>query len=489
VDRQPIAISEVTERFRDRTVIVVGDALLDSWLLGTPHRLCREAPVPVVDIARVEYAAGGGANTAVNVAALGARSILVTAIGADADAESLRRCLAEAGVELRVAVVPQRPTVSKRRLVADGQILVRFDEGVPPPPLTCATRRAMCDAFTDVMDEADAVVVCDYGAGVLDAQMRNWLTTIRHRIPLLVIDAHDLSRWAPVCPTAVTPNFEEARRLLNGDAGEAPADRVAWAGRVAHRLLEGARARIVAVTLDVDGSVVLERRAPPHRTYAEPAPSSQTAGAGDAYLAALTLALASGADPPIAAETAQLAATAAVRRPGTAVCSVAALHDVAQEADRRTVDPQQLVVQLAGHRAQGRRVVFTNGCFDVLHRGHVAYLNQAKRLGDVLVVAVNSDASVRRLKGPGRPVNPVEDRAAVLAALSCVDYVVVFEEDSPAALIEAVRPDIYVKGGDYTLDMIPERALVEAIGGQVRVLDYVADRSTTAIIERIRSSE
>jgi len=134
-------------------------------------------------------------------------------------------------------------------------------------------------------------------------------------------------------------------------------------------------------------------------------------------------------------------------------------------------------------------VVFTNGCFDVLHRGHVAYLNQAKRLGDVLVVAVNSDASVRRLKGPGRPVNPVEDRAAVLAALSCVDYVVVFEEDSPAALIEAVRPDIYVKGGDYTLDMIPERALVEAIGGQVRVLDYVADRSTTAIIERIRSSE
>jgi rfaE bifunctional protein nucleotidyltransferase chain/domain len=209
-------------------------------------------------------------------------------------------------------------------------------------------------------------------------------------------------------------------------------------------------------------------------------------------VAAFTLALTTGAGLTEAADVAQLAATvatqpASARSVGTAVCPAGDLITAVDGGDSRVLDAMALGVQVAAHRARGRRIVFTNGCFDVLHSGHVGYLEQAKRLGDVLIVAVNSDESVRRLKGEHRPVNPVEDRVSVLSALSCVDHVVVFAEDSPAALLTEVRPDIYVKGGDYRPELIPEAPLVRQLGGDVRVLDYVPDKSTSKIIERIRS--
>jgi rfaE bifunctional protein nucleotidyltransferase chain/domain len=246
------------------------------------------------------------------------------------------------------------------------------------------------------------------------------------------------------------------------------------------------------VTLDADGAVVLAADREPLRTFARPVPASRTSGAGDAYVAAFTLALAAGVDPAEAAEVAQLAATgatrsAAARSAGTAMCDTTALLAAGGATDHAVVGGSELVAQVAAHRERGRRIVFTNGCFDVLHRGHVGYLEQAKRLGDVLVVAVNSDDSVRRLKGADRPVNPVEDRVAVLAALSCVDHVVVFAEDTPANLIALVRPDVYVKGGDYRPELIPEAPLVRRLGGEVRTLDYLPDRSTSKIIEQIRA--
>jgi len=203
------------------------------------------------------------------------------------------------------------------------------------------------------------------------------------------------------------------------------------------------------------------------------------------------LALAAGGDVPVAAELAQLAAGVTVGGTGTCLCTrEALLATVGSGADQhgaRVVDPAALAELVRRHRERGACVVFTNGCFDVLHRGHIGYLTQARQLGDVLIVAVNSDPSVRRLKGAERPINPLEDRVAVLAALSCVDHVVVFEEDSPAALLEAIRPDVYVKGGDYRPELVPEAPLVRRLGGEVRTLGYVPDRSTSAIIERIRS--
>jgi D-beta-D-heptose 7-phosphate kinase / D-beta-D-heptose 1-phosphate adenosyltransferase len=326
----------------------------------------------------------------------------------------------------------------------------------------------------------DAVIVGDHAAGTLDGPVLDLLSERRAGVPLLVVDAHDPRRWAPLRPDLATSSFAAAVRLLA--EVPAPGERAGFVSRHARALLRASGAGVLAVTLDSHGAVVLGPDGGPHRTYARPVPPSRTA-----YVAAFTLALAARAPLAEAAETAQLAATAATRTPGTAGYDTSAPLLAGGASDQRVLAHAELVAQVAAYRAQGRRIVLTNGCFDVLHRGHVGYLEQARRLGDVLVVAVNSDDSVRRLKGPERPVNPVEDRAAVLAGLASVDHVVVFEEDTPARLIELVRPDVYVKGGDYTPEAIPEAPLVRRLGGEVHTLEFLPDRSTSEIINRIRA--
>jgi D-beta-D-heptose 7-phosphate kinase/D-beta-D-heptose 1-phosphate adenosyltransferase len=258
---------------------------------------------------------------------------------------------------------------------------------------------------------------------------------------------------------------------------------------LAHRaaLEDRTGAEIVAVTLDVAGAVVLERGCEPYRTFTRPAPQHWSAGAGDCFTAAFALALAAGAHTPAAADLASAAATACVATGGTALCPAAALREQL-DGSRKRVSEAELDALVARWRAERRRIVFTNGCFDILHHGHISYLNRAKAMGDVLIVGLNSDASVRGLKGPTRPVNPEADRAAVLAALSAVDLVLPFEEPTPAALIARIRPDLYVKGGDYRLETLPEAPLVQALGGEVKLLPFLDDRSTTGIIERIRAS-
>ena len=260
----------------------------------------------------------------------------------------------------------------------------------------------------------------------------------------------------------------------------------------AGRVFELTGAQIAAVTLDLDGALVLDRGGPPYRTYARPvrpASGGRTAGAGDTYSSALCLALAAGAQTAQAAELAAAASAVVVDKERTAVCSAQELRASLSSEDKFVASSGTLAARVAFHRQQGQRIVFTNGCFDILHSGHITYLNRAKALGDILIVGLNADGSVRRLKGPGRPINRLEDRAQVLAALSSIDYIVAFDEDTPSNLIRAVRPDIFVKGGDYTWDALPEAPLVEELGGAVQILAYVEDHSTTGIIERIRASE
>jgi D-beta-D-heptose 7-phosphate kinase/D-beta-D-heptose 1-phosphate adenosyltransferase len=484
-------LAGAVRRWRDRPVVVVGDVPLDEWRFTDPQRLCREAPAPVVRLRRREDAPGGAGNTAVNLAALGACPVLVAPLGDDPAGERVRAALARAGVTVRTAAVPGYRTPVKSRVVAGGQILLCEEDGPGSAPPVGGLLRAL-----ETVRGRPVLVVCDYGLGALDDQVRDWLVAHRDGFGLVALDAHDLSRWAGLEPTVVTPSWAEALPLL-GPAVPPDAERAAVALARGPRLLAATGAEVAALTLDEAGAVVLAGDHA-YRSRAEPAPAHHTVGAGDAYLAALVLALATGADVPVAAELAQLAAGSTVGGTGTCVCSRAALLAAVGDGDGSgsgsgsgsgdtVVDAATLVELVRRQRAGGGRVVFTNGCFDVLHRGHVGYLGQARELGDMLIVAVNSDAGVRRLKGPQRPVNLVEDRVAVLAALSCVDHVVVFEEDSPAALIEAVRPDVYVKGGDYPPELVPEAPLVRRLGGEVRTLGYVPDRSTSAVIERIRS--
>ena len=470
-------------------VIVLGDAVLDVWLAGESNRLCREAPVPVVEVHSRSSAPGAAANTAVNLAALGGDVTLVSVLGDDAEAGVLRRMLAEAGVGTQGLVTdPGRRTPTKQRLVAGDQLVARYDTSPQRDPGNGAAR-ACVGALTATlrMHPTAAVVVGDYGLGSTVPGLREELSRRRAELALLVVDAHDLAPWAALRPDLVTPNVTEAARLLGIPVPDR--DRIAAFGSRREELLEASGAGAVALTADRDGALLLTHAAEggTHRTWTQPAPEHRASGAGDSFVAGLTLGTTAGLEPASAVELAQAAAEVAVARPGTAVCSTAGITDRLLRYRSAALEDAELARVVAEHRAAGRRIVFTNGCFDVLHRGHVGYLNQAKQLGDVLVVAVNSDPSVRRLKGPSRPVNSSVDRAAVLAALSCVDHVAVFDEDTPARLLELVRPDCYAKGGDYTPEMLPETPLVRRLGGEVHILDYLPDRSTTRIVERIRA--
>jgi rfaE bifunctional protein nucleotidyltransferase chain/domain len=509
-------------------VVVLGDYLLDGWWRGTSERMCREAPAPVVDLQQQGYAPGGAANTAMNLAALGARVRAVGVIGADEAGRKLMALLGAAGVDLTgLHASGAVRTTTKIRVVGAGQVLVRIDDtftgDYPGEAVTAIT-----DAALAATQDADAEVVCDYGSGLLTSSLVDALASRSARPALTVIDAHDPVKWAALHPHLVTPNAQEAARMLAGAPsrpaapesavpeaavpgsalpgsalpgsalpgsalptsalpGAAPAgsaDRQVRFAAHAEELLRAANAEAVVVTLDHDGSVVLRAGLPPHRTWALPAAEKQASGAGDTYVAALTLARAIGLPLSTSADLAQAAADVVVQRSGTSVCSTA---DLAAHLDRNGVvlEAAELEQHLRADRESGRRIVLTNGCFDVLHRGHTTYLNQARALGDVLVVAVNGDASTRRLKGEGRPVNPAADRASLLSALGCVDYVTVFETDTPIPLIERLRPDVYAKGGDYTSEMLEESDVVAAYGGQVRILDYVPAQSTTAVVERI----
>ena len=474
-------------RLAGRCLAVVGEAMLDRTLAGAARRLSPERPVPVVSDPVREDRPGGAANTALNAAALGSRAGLASLVGDDEAGGLLRAALREGGVATDAVVeVAGRGTLLKTRVVADGHLLARLDQGSTAEPGPEAARR-LADGLERLLETCEAAVISDYAYGAVGPAAMERLAAWRRssRRPL-VVDARDLRRHAPLAPTAAVPNGAEAERLL----GLAPAEGEARVERLAaqaDRLLALTGAAFVAVTLDRDGALVLRDGMAPHRILATTPRAADPVGAGDTFAAALALALAAGAEPVEAVELASHAAGVAVAKPGTATCS---LHELrgALGAGPAVVASRDALARLArAHRAAGRRVVLTNGCFDVLHRGHVGCLEAARALGDALIVGVNSDASVRRLKGFGRPLNPCADRMAVLASLACVTHVAAFEEDTPEALIRAVRPDVFAKGGDYAREDLPEAALVEALGGTVHLLPYRPGHSTTGLVARARA--
>lgn len=465
-------------------VAVVGDVILDRWWTGTAERISREAPAPVVRMTDRVDAPGGAANAAVNLAALGASVRIAATVGDDDAGRRLATLLTTAQVDTDALVcLPGYATQVKTRVAGGGQVIVRLDEG---DVLDDGGRDRLASAALAASRSAAAELICDYGAGAGTGSVREALAGRRDRPAVSVVDAHDLAGWAVLEPTVVTPNSAEAERLLGVSLGSG-AHRVRVAQESRDVLLAASGASGVVVTLDRDGTVVHDATGTT-RTTTAPASEANASGAGDTFAAALTLALAVGEALPDAARFAQAAADVVVRQPGTSVCTAAMLRSVTT-AGTRLLDADALVARLSEEHAAGRRIVFTNGCFDVLHLGHTAYLKQAKLLGDVLVVAVNDDDSVRRLKGPGRPINIAADRADLLAELPAVDYVTVFESDTPIPLLRRIRPDIYAKGGDYTAEMLEETDVVRGYGGTVRIVDYVSPHSTSRIIARSALAE
>ncbi|ROP66874.1 D-glycero-beta-D-manno-heptose 1-phosphate adenylyltransferase [Curtobacterium sp. PhB115] len=470
---------------REPLVVVIGDCILDRWSVGEAERVSREAPAPVVRVTETIAVPGGAANTAVNARALGARVRMVGLIGDDESGRVLRDRLDAAGVDTSFLVeIPGARTTTKSRVVGGDRVVVRVDELAATPTADHGDRLAQ--SVARALRCADAAVVCDYGLGVLADDVVPVID--RDRPDAVVVDAHDLSRWAPLRPDLVTPNAGEAAALLGQELGTGP-DRASVVVDARTEVLARTGARAAVVTLDRDGTVLLESGDDQgFRTRAVPASEQQASGAGDTFCAAATVALAVHASLRDAVAVAQAAADVVVREAGTSVCTAAALLDSVTAPAATVVDHDELAAAVAEARQAGRRVVFTNGCFDVVHRGHTTYLRQARDLGDLLVVALNDDDSVRRLKGPERPINPAEDRAGVLAALACVDLVTVFATDTPIPLIERLRPEVYVKGGDYSPEMLRETSVVRAYGGEVVMVDYVPEHSTTAVVRRIREA-
>jgi D-beta-D-heptose 7-phosphate kinase / D-beta-D-heptose 1-phosphate adenosyltransferase len=478
-------------------IVVVGDALLDRDVLGTVERLSPDAPVPVVDQQTVRSRPGGAGLAAVLAAADATAVTLVTALGDDAAAMELRALLAARGIDV-VALGLDGATPEKVRIGPPGRPLLRLDRG---GGVAAAGAIGEPDAAVRAaIGWADAVLVADYGRGVAAAPALR--TLLAGAAAPVVWDPHP--RGADPVPGAalVTPNLAEARRLEPGPDGDA----IPALAQRARALAARWRARAVCVTCGAHGAVLVDGDGPPVAVPAEDAPGGDPCGAGDRFAARAAAALAHGAGTADAVVEAVRAASRFVAAGGAA--SIGAPADArpdAAAAGPRTdgsrepapgapgadggvaaPDPDGARHALAVAervRDRGGTVVATGGCFDLLHPGHIRTLQAARGLGDCLVVCVNSDASVRRLKGPGRPIVAAHDRAAVLRALACVDAVLVFDEDTPAAALGRLRPAVWAKGGDYADRDLPEAAALASWGGEVVLLPYVSGKSTTRIIE------
>ena len=332
------------------------------------------------------------------------------------------------------------------------------------------------------------MIISDYDYGIVTPKVLDMLKQLQEQSPrVIVADSKQLERYAHVGVTAVKPNYEEAIRLLNLERCSGY-QRIGQITRHGQEILAKIGAQMAAITIDVEGTLTFLAETSPVRTYAQPSPDSHATGAGDTYVATLALALAAGGDPHGASTLAASATAITTAEPGTTCCFPGALRRLVTQQNKRIADPAELASVVAQHRALDQRIVFTNGCFDILHSGHITCLEQARSLGDILIVGVNTDESIRQLKGTTRPVNALSDRLTVLAALGCVSYVVPFGDLSPLSLIRQIRPNVYTKGGDYTRQSLPETPLIEELGGEVVILPYLSNRSTTQLIEKIKVS-
>jgi D-beta-D-heptose 7-phosphate kinase / D-beta-D-heptose 1-phosphate adenosyltransferase len=466
--------------------LVLGDVMLDRYVSGAIERISPEAPIPVIAIERTVDMPGGAGNVVRNVAALGARASLIGVVGDDIWGETLRIQLVQVpNVEVRLIADRSRPTTVKTRYVADGQQVLRADRESREPLSREVEQRVLAE-YHNSLSQADVVVLSDYAKGVLtESLVSAAVSAARAAGKMVIVDPKGKSFAKYRGVTVLTPNRLELQ-IACGSKCDTEEDVVFGASRT----LEDGICDVVVVTRGKDGmSVVKPGGTATHlRTTARGV--FDVSGAGDTVVAALTLGLSAGGDIVDAATLANFAAGIVVGKRGTATTTtgemIAALRPVGGHSDQCKIFSLDNVLQLANDwREQGLTIAFANGCFDLLHPGHISLLDQARRAADRLIVGLNSDLSTRQLKGPGRPVQGEVARATVLASLKSVDAVVIFAEDTPLQLIEALMPDVLVKGADYTVDKIVGADLVIKRGGKVVLADLVQGQSTTSTVQRV----
>ena len=474
-------ISEIPH-FESAQVVVLGDVMLDRYWVGETKRISPEAPVPVVKVADIEERAGGAGNVAINIAALGANATVVGLTGKDDAANSLVNLMQQAGVTPLFSQDAEHATVTKLRVLSHNQQLIRldFEDGFPE-----LDNKKLLDIFSKQISHAGAVILSDYGKGTLQ-DCQGFIQQARaHQIPVLVDPKGcDFSKYQGA--TIITPNLSEFEAVAGHCKTEADIVNRGMA------LLDQLDLSALLITRSEKGMSLLQRGKDALHLPTRAREVYDVTGAGDTVISVLAASLAAGVELAEATVLANLGAGVVVNKIGTATVNQQELKHAMRQThsvQRGVMDEDEMLHLARQAQSCGEKIVMTNGCFDILHTGHVAYLEEAALLGDRLIVAVNDDASIKRLKGKDRPVNPMDKRMRMLAALECVDWVVPFYEDTPTRLICKLSPDILVKGGDNNVNDIPGGDCVREAGGEVQVLTYIDGVSTTEIISTIRETE
>lgn len=479
------AVESFLARVAGLKVLVIGDLMLDEYIWGRTERISPEAPVQVVDVVRGDLRLGGAGNVVNNLLTLGCQVEVISVLGEDADGISLRKMLEKKKIGTAgIIFEPKRTTSRKTRVLAGNQQMLRIDRE-SRESIVEETETLLINHLREMVSTCQVVLVSDYLKGLLTEGFLKEIIAIGKAAGVpVVIDPkgsnYDKYRGA----TLLTPNRKEAQIA----SGIVITDNQSLlrAGRL---LRTNLNLDALVLTRSEEGMSLFFRDGSETHLPTDAREVFDVSGAGDTVLALLGLGLGAGLSIADAARVANLAAGIVVGKVGTSTVSGEELVDVAGrrmgDGDAKIKHPDILALLLKRERQLGRKIVFTNGCFDLLHVGHVKYLQKARNLGDLLILGLNSDESIRRLKGAKRPLIGEEERAHLLAALKCIDYVVVFDEDTPLELISVLRPDILVKGGDYSPDDVVGKELVESYGGRVEIVPFVDGKSTTNIIEKI----
>jgi D-beta-D-heptose 7-phosphate kinase/D-beta-D-heptose 1-phosphate adenosyltransferase len=468
-----------TPRFDSARILVLGDVMLDRYWYGATSRISPEAPVPVVKVEDIQDSPGGAANVALNIAALGAACSLSGMIGEDREGDLLTKVLQSAGVHCDFLALSAKPTITKLRVLSRHQQLIRLDF---EEAFSQDESMGLQYKLQELLKKHDLLILSDYQKGALSAvsELINQAKTAG--VPVLVDPkGSDFSKYRGA--SILTPNLHEFEAIVGACENE---EQLVEKGQ---QLISELQLEALLVTRGEHGMTLIQ---PGKQELHFPARSRDVfdvTGAGDTVISVLGASLASGKTLPEAVALANIAAGIAVSKVGTVAISGLELRreiHADNDADRGVMSQEQLKLAVADAKANGEKVVFTNGCFDIIHAGHVGYLQDARQHGERLIVAVNDDASVTRLKGEGRPINSLERRMAVLAGLESVDWVVGFAEDTPIPLLEMLQPDVLIKGGDYQISEVVGAELVQAYGGKVKVLSFLDNCSTSKIVEKIR---
>ncbi|QPH41279.1 D-glycero-beta-D-manno-heptose 1-phosphate adenylyltransferase [Pedobacter endophyticus] len=482
--------TNILKRFKSKKVLVIGELIVDVYVQGTCSRIAPEASVPVIDVQDKKYCLGGAANVAANLAALGADVSFLSACGNDDYAITAHNLLKTAGLKTdHIFKVSERTTLYKTRVSSDSQLLVRFDEG-STHAISTDIEQTMKTALEQLYREADAVFIADYGKGILvDALIAKLEELSAEQPKVMALDTKNYHRYLKLKPTIVKPNCQEASVLIG--QGENPRPDLPKWSQLGETLYAKTAAQLVLLTLDAQGVCAFEKGTFKFHKAVPQVQNPKVSGAGDTFLATALMALAANADLETMVSLAIAAAHQVVQQPQTSVCALSDLANQTSEPGKCLESIQAIKALRAELEKKGRKIVFTNGCFDILHSGHVSYLRGAKAQGDVLIVGLNNDESIRRLKGPERPINSLKDRIDVLSELSCIDYIIPFGkagDDTPISLVQQIRPHVFVKGGDYRDKYLPEERTLKKLGCEIIFLPMVADRSTTNMISKIREN-